>query len=87
MQCSAVVNGSMLPDKSYLTASSLESIKISGIDIMKTTTSLHINKANGHDDISIRMLIICHDAIAEPLKILLANSVDQAVFPIRWKKS
>ena len=87
MQCSPVVNGSVLPDKSNLTASSLDSITISGGDILKTIRSLDINKANGHDDISIRMRKICDNAIVEPLKMLFVNSVNQAVFPSRWKKA
>ena len=64
---SLVVNSSVLPDKSYLIASYLESIRISGSDIMKTIRSLDLNKTHGHDGISIRMLKICD----EPLKILL----------------
>ena len=77
----------MLPDKSNLTDSSLDSIAISGSDILKTIRSLDINKARGHDDISIRMLKICDDAIVEPLKMLFVNSVNQAVCPSRWKKA
>ena len=77
-KCSPDVNGSVLPDKSYLTASSLESITISGSDILKTVRSLDINKSHGHDDMSIRMLKIWDDAIFEPLKILFINSFNQA---------
>ena len=33
------------------------------------------------------MLKICDDAIVEPLKILSVNSVNQDVFPSRWKKA
>ena len=70
-----------------IAASFLDSITISRSDILKTISSLDINKAHGHDDISIRMLKICDDAIVEPLKILFVNSVNQAVFPSRWKKA
>ena len=77
----------MLLDNSYLTASSLESITISGSDILKTIRSLDINKAHGHDDISVRMMKICNDAIVKPLKMLFVNSVNQAVFPSRWKNA
>ena len=87
LQCSPVVNSSVLTDKSYLTASSLESITISRSEILKTIRSLDINKAHGHDNISIRMPKIYDDAIVEPLKILFANSVNLAVFPSRWKKA
>ena len=77
----------MLPDKSYLTASSLESIAISRSDILKTIRSLDIDKAHGHDDMSVRMMKICDDAIVEPLRMVFVNSVNQAVFPSRWKKA
>ena len=77
----------MFPDKLYITASSLESITISGSNILKTIRSLDINKAHDHDDISVRMMKICDDAIVEPLKMLFVNSVNQAVFPSRWKKA
>ena len=87
LQCSPVVNSSVLPHNSYLTASSLESITISGSDILKTIRSLDINKAHGHDDISVRMMKICDDAIVEPLKMLFVNSFNQAVFPSQWKNA
>ena len=57
-----------------IAASFLDSITISRSDILKTISSLDINKAHGHDDMSIRMLKICNDAIVEPLKILFVNS-------------
>ena len=53
---------------------------------MKTIRTLKIHKAHGHDDVSLRMLNICDDAVAEPLKIIFVNSVTQAVFPSQWKK-
>ena len=77
----------MVHDKSYLSASSLESIMISGSGILKTIRSLDINKAHGSDDISVRMMKICDEAIVEPLKMLFMNSVNEAVFPSRWKKA
>ena len=87
LQCFAVVNGSVFPDKSNLTASSLESIAISGSDILKTIRSLDVNKAHGLNDISVRMMKICDASIVEPLKILFVNSVNRVVFPSRWKKA
>ena len=56
LQCFPVVNGSVLPNKSYLTGSSLDSTAFSGSDILKTIRSLDINKGHGNDDTSIRML-------------------------------
>ena len=59
---------------------------MSGSDILKTIRSLDINKAHGHDDISVRMMKICDDAIVGPLKMLFVNSVNQAVFLADGKK-
>ena len=87
LQYSPIVNSSVLPDKSYLTASSLESITISGSDILKNIRSLDINKAHDYDDISVKRLKIYDYAIVESLKMLFVNSVNQAVFPSRWKKA
>ena len=64
-----------------ITASSLESVTISGSDILKTIRSLDIITAHGYDDISVRMMKICNDAIVEPLKMLFVNPVSQDVFP------
>ena len=86
VQCSPVVNSSVLPDKSYLTASFLESITISGSDILKTIRSLDINKAHGHDDISVRVMKICDDAIVEPLKMLFVKSAIRQYFLVDGKK-
>ena len=86
LQCFAVVNGSVFPDKSYLTASSLESVAISGSDILKTIRSLDVNKAHGLNDISVRMMKICDASIVEPLKILFVNSVNRLCFLAGGKK-
>ena len=40
-----------------------------------------MNKAHGHDDISVRMQKICDDANVEPFKILFVNSANRAMFP------
>ena len=72
LQCYLVVSSPVLPDKSYLASSSLESITISGSDILKTIRSLDIKKAHGYDNILIRrMLKICDDAILSLRKNVL----------------
>ena len=37
---------------------------------LKTIRSLDINKAHGHDEISVKMMKICDNAIVEPLQML-----------------
>ena len=47
----------------------------------------HINKAHGHDEISVRMIKICDDAIIEPLSLIYKNCIENGTFPAIWKKS
>ena len=55
--------------------------------IIRIIRSLNINKAHGHDDISIRMLKICDLAIIKPLSIIFRNCINNSTFPDLWKKS
>ena len=46
-----------------------------------------MNKAHGHDEISIRMLKLCESAISEPLYLILKNCLSSNTFPDVWKKA
>ena len=48
---------------------------------------LNINKTHGHDEISIRMIKICDEALVKPLSLIYKNCIDTGVFPDIWKKS
>ena len=67
--------------------SKLSVINFTDDDILKIIRSLNINKAHGHDDISVRMIKICDKAILEPLSIIYKNCIDTGIFPDSWKKS
>ena len=49
--------------------------------------SLRIQKAHGHDDISIRMIQICDRTLLKPLIIIFQNSVKYLYYPDIWKRS
>ena len=49
--------------------------------------ALNINKAHSHDDISVRMIKICDEALVKPLSLIYKNCIDTGVFPDIWKKS
>ena len=56
-QCTPLVSNSKLPDRiTYNSAARLTSIKCENNDILKIIRSLNVNKANGHDGISVRMI-------------------------------
>ena len=48
---------------------------------------LNVNKAHGHDDISINMLKICDTSIVKPLRLIFQNCLVTGTFPDIWKKS
>ena len=63
------------------------SISLSDSDILKIIRSLYINKAQGHDAISVRMVKICDDAVKRPLSIIYKNFIEIGIYPNTWKKS
>ena len=56
-------------------------------EILKIIRALDINKAHGHDEISVRMIKICDDAIIEPLSLIYKNCIENGTFPAIWKIS
>ena len=69
-QCTPLTNSSVLPSvMSFKTHSRLNSISFEKEDILKTVRNLNVNKAHGHDNISIRMLKRCDSEVVEPLSL------------------
>ena len=50
-------------------------------DMFKMIKCLSINKVQGHDNISIRMIKICEKTIVKPLSIIYKNCIDTGIFP------
>ena len=48
---------------------------------------LNINKAHGHDNISIRMIKLCGKSVVNPLSMIFNNCIDTGTFPDIWKRS
>ena len=87
-QCTPLNNNSKIPEtQSYVTNNNLSSVKFESKEISNVIRSLDVNKAHGHDNISIRMLRICDSAIAEPLIIIFNSCINQIMIPDIWKKS
>ena len=81
-------NNSMLPtNQLFMTQATLRSLDFNEGEILKIIRSLNINKAHGHDDISIRMIKICDESLLKPLLILFKNSLKLSCYPDIWKKS
>ena len=56
-------------------------------DTLKIIRNLDISKAHGFDNISIRMVKLCHDSLVKPLSIIFQKCINSTVFPDSWKKS
>ena len=83
-----LVNDIILPSTiMYRTENRLSTISFKNEDVLKIIKSLNINKAHGHDDISIRLLQICGAEVVKPLSLIFKNCIQYGIFPNLWKKS
>ena len=55
--------------------------KIEDEDIYRIIKTLDINKAHGHDKLSIRILKLCDKSIVKPLSIIFNNRKLKTTFP------
>ena len=81
-QCTPSTNSMVLPSTiSFKTYSRLNSISFQKEDILNITRNLNVNKAHGHDDISVQMLKICDSEVVENLSLIYKNCLDSGIFP------
>ena len=87
-QCTPLKNNSSLPvNQIFLTQSRLTSLDFNEDELLKIIRTLNINKAHGHDDISIRIIKTCDKSLIKPLTFLFKTSVRSSHYPDIWKKS
>ena len=86
-QSTPIKNGSKLPNFSYKTDKILTSFDVKDDDILPIIKNLNVDKAHGWDQLSIRMIKICGDAIIFPLKLIFKSMINEGLFPDHWKKS
>ena len=80
-KCTPLINNSVLPDSAdYISTVKLSSINFNNVDILKIIKSLNVNKAHGHDDISIRMIKLSSQSIVKSLSIKFKNYIDNGHF-------
>ena len=56
-------------------------------NFLKIIRAININKAHGHDDVSIRMIRICDKSLIKPLMLIFKKSIRLSCYPDIWKKS
>ena len=81
-KCTPLNNNSSLPSSfEFYSQSKLSFLNITEDNILKIMRALNINKAHGHDEISVRMIKICDEAIVNLLSLIYKNYIDTGVFP------
>ena len=86
-QYTPINNSSILPPFEYKVNSKIEDISFSEVEIVSIIRSLNSNKAHGWDGISIRMIKICDETIAIPLKIIFDTALKSGNYPDKWKRA
>ena len=87
-QCTPLKNNSSPPaNQIFLTQSRLTSLDFDEDELFKIIRALNINKAHGHDDISIRMIKVCDKSLIKPSTFLFKTSIRSSHYPDIWKKS
>ena len=71
----------------YMTEERIQSITFSESDVIKIIRTLDVNKAHGHDNISVRMIKLCINSVAHPLTLIFQNSMAAGTFPTQWKRA
>ena len=84
-QCKPVINSSVLPVFSFLTAERIDHITIENDDIISIIRQINPNKATGSDGISGRMLLLCNESVILPLQIIFRNILSTSIYPHTWK--
>ena len=75
-----LANGSKLPENQvFLTNSRINSVPFSDDLVIYIIRSLNVNKAHGHDDISIRIIKMCYESLLRPLSIILRDSLKSSI--------
>ena len=86
-QCTVLPTSSTIPPHiTKTTTLTLDKVNFTANDITDHIRRLNINKAHGHDDIPVRLLKICDNAISSPLYIIFRNCISKGKFPKKWKK-
>ena len=85
-KCTPLINYKVLPASvDHISTARLSSINFNIVDILKIIKSLNVNKAHGHNDISIRMIKLCGQSIVKPLSTIFKNCIDNGIFMIFGK--
>ena len=84
-QCSPLITNSVLPALTYKTDERFGQFQVTTNDIIPLISNINPNKASGSDGISAKMLLLCGETVALPLKIIFSNILATGIYPEIWK--
>ena len=64
----------------------IQSITFSKSDVIKIR-ALGVSKVHGHDNISVRMIMLCTNSVTHLLTLIFQNSMAAGAFPTQWKRA
>ena len=70
-----------------MTEERIQSITFSESDAIKIIRTMDVNKAHGHDNISVRMIKLCINSVPHRLTLIFQNSMGAGTFPAQWKRA
>ena len=74
-------NGSSLPPFAYKTNAKITSFRVNPNDISLTIETLDPRKAHNFDNISTKLIQICGESIAFPLKLIFKTGLKEKKIP------
>ena len=80
-------DGFALPPLNYITNDRMSEVLFNPVKVYTVLKNLKINKSNGPDNISNKMLKETSEVIAKPLSDLFNQSMQSGVFPDIWKQA
>ena len=86
-QCQPLDNSSTLPTFHQRTLKKIGNIKVDTSIISSIICKLNINKAHGHDEISVAMLKMAKDEVIYPLKLIFEACMANGKYPSMWKRA
>ena len=83
-----LIDNNVLPEVlDYISTARLSSNNFNNADILQIIKYVNVNKVHHHDNISVKMIMLCGQSIVKPLSIILKNCIDNGIFPHIWKTS
>ena len=80
-----IIKISVLPNFHFVTAVKLATCEITTESILNILIGLNANKAHGPDDISVKMIKLCPNALCAPLNLIFNNILATGIYPDQWK--